>query len=120
MWFGLSETTQLDRTKTYESIFALCNPVLHIIDFTGPSQYEWPLKVHCAQLGSLSYMEPEQKADSVTSSGRRSLTGTLRDGKLRLQAETGLNVTVCDGVFEGYKFPAMQSTPRLPINAAGS
>ncbi len=60
--------------------------------------------------GGLSYMELKQDGENVTSAGRRPMTGTLHDGKLHLQAGTGSNATVYEGIATVDKFSATRTT----------
>jgi alpha-galactosidase len=85
------------------TLFDASSSCLAQTDLTG----YWKFSV---RNGGLNYMELKQTGETVTTVGRRPMTGTLHDGKLRLQSGTDPNATVIEAVVKGDKFPASRTT----------
>lgn len=60
--------------------------------------------------GGINYMELKQTGETVSTAGRRPMSGTLRDGKLHLQSGSDPNDTVIDATVKGDKSTASRTT----------
>ena len=72
-------------------------------DMTGYWKFSSPTS-------GLDYLQLKQTGETVSTAGRRPLTGTLHAGKLHLASGTDANATTYDAVVKGDKFPATRIT----------
>jgi len=85
------------------SIFCAQGGAFAQTDLTGNWKFSSPTS-------GLDYLQLNQTGETITTTGRRPLTGTLHDGKLHLTTGTDANATTYDAVVKGDKFPATRVT----------